>query len=531
VVGSPLTRPLTLASLSPWRTRIAVSMGGKPRLGAMADLRREPSPIELPPDEFRRLGHELVDEIADFLESLPQRPVTTGESPADIRAVLVDSALPEQGAPPEQLLREARSLLFEHSLLNGHPRFWGYVIGAPAPIGALADLLAAAVNPNVGGFQLSPMATEIEAQTIRWIADLVGYPTDCGGLLVSGGNMANFIGFVAARTACAGHPIQEQGTGRAPLRVYVSAETHTWIQKAADLFGLGTESVRWIPTDSAQRMDLGALQERIAGDRAAGDVPLLVVGAAGTVSTGAVDPLDAMADLCRDEGIWFHVDGAYGAFAAALPDAPGELRALARADSLALDPHKWLYLPAEAGCALVRDRQKLRDAFSYRPVYYHLAHQREDEDEQPLNYFELGPQNSRGFRALKVWLALRQAGRLGYVRMIGEDCALARELYRLVDGEPELEAGTTNLSITTFRYVPSGAEGNDEYLNDLNAELLTRLEAGGEAYVSNAVIDGRFYLRACIVNFRTMVDDIRALPRIVRRIGQQVDRELTAARR
>jgi aromatic-L-amino-acid/L-tryptophan decarboxylase len=496
----------------------------------MGDLRRDPGPIDLPPEEFRRLGHDLVDQIADFMDSLPRRPVTTGESPAEIRAVLGDAALPEHSTPPGELLREARSLLFEHSLFSGHPRFWGYIVGAPAPIGALADLLAASVNPNVGGFQLSPMATEIEAQTVRWIAELVGFPTECGGLLVTGGNMANFIGFVAARTAGAGHPIRKQGAGQAPLRVYASAETHTWIQKAADLFGLGTESIRWIPTDREQRIDIAALEERIRADRAAGDIPLLVVGAAGTVSTGAIDPLDAIADLCEEEGIWFHVDGAYGAFAAALPDAPTQLRALARADSLALDPHKWLYQPVEAGCALVRDREKLRHAFSYRPVYYHLAHTHQEEEDEPINYFELGPQNSRGFRALKVWLALRQVGRAGYVRMISEDCALARELHRLVEAEPELEAGTTSLSITTFRYVPEGVAAG-EYLNDLNAELLTRLEAGGEAYLSNAVIDGRFYLRACIVNFRTTIDDIRALPGIVARIGREVDRDLATARR
>ncbi len=496
----------------------------------MADLRREPAPIELAPGEFRQLGHVLVDEIADFLDSLPRRPVTTGESPAEIRAFLGNAPLPEHGAPPDELLREAASLLFEHSLFSGHPRFWGYIVGAPAPIGALADLLAASVNPNVGGFQLSPIATEIEAQTVRWIAELVGFPTDCGGLLVTGGNMANFIGFVAARTARAGHPIREQGAGHAPLRVYASAETHTWIEKATDLFGLGTESLRWIPTDREQRIDIRALQERIRADRAAGDIPLLVVGAAGTVSTGAIDPLDALADLCRDEDIWFHVDGAYGAFAAALPDAPAELRALARADSLALDPHKWLYQPVEAGCALVRDPEKLRGAFSYRPVYYHLARAPEEDEDAPINYFELGPQNSRGFRALKVWLALRQVGRAGYVRMISEDCALARELYRLVEAEPDLEAGTTSLSITTFRYVPAGTT-DDEYLNELNAELLTRLEAGGEAYLSNAIVDGRFYLRACIVNFRTTAEDIRALPGIVVRIGREAHRDLAPARR
>jgi aromatic-L-amino-acid decarboxylase len=437
--------------------------------------------------------------------------------------VLGDRTLPEQGAPPEQLLRDACALLFEHSLLSGHPRFWGYVVGAPAPIGALADLLAAAVNPNVGGFVLAPMATEIEAQTVRWIAELVGFPTDCGGLLVSGGNMANFVGFLAARGAGAGRPIREQGIGSPPLRVYASSETHTWIQKAADLFGLGTESIRWIAIDHEQRMDVAALRAQIAADRKAGDVPLVVVGAAGTVSTGAIDPLDELAAICREEGLWFHVDGAYGAFAAALPEAPPALTALREADSIALDPHKWLYLPVEAGCVLVRDRQRLVDAFGYRPVYYHLARDQEDE---PINYFELGPQNSRGFRALKVWLALRQAGREGYVRMIAEDCALARELYRVVEAEPDLEPGTTSLSITTFRYVPENVAGDDAYLNDLNAELLTRLESGGEAFVSNAVVDGLFYLRACIVNFRTTVDDIRALPGIVRRVGSDLHAEL-----
>jgi glutamate/tyrosine decarboxylase-like PLP-dependent enzyme len=492
----------------------------------MGGLRDRPGQIELDPDEFRALAHTLVDDVADFLESLPSRRVARGESPREIRALLGQRPLPEAGEEPAELLREAAELLFEHSLLNGHPRFWGYIIGAPAPIGALADLLAAAVNPNVGGFVLAPVATEIEAQTVRWIAELVGFPTDCGGLLVSGGNMANFIGFLAARRARAGWNIREQGAGPQRLRAYVSHETHTWIQKAADLFGLGTDSIRWIRTDARLRMDASALREQIASDRDEGDLPFLVVGAGGTVSTGAVDPLPELAALCREEGLWFHVDGAYGAFAASVHEAPPELRGIAEADSVALDPHKWLYAPAEAGCALVREGQALLDAFSYRPPYYHLAREQEDE---PLNYFEYGPQNSRGFRALKVWLALRQVGREGYAEMIGDDIRLARELYRLVDDEPELEAGTTSLSITTFRYVPAGTAGDDEYLDRLNAELLSRLEAGGEAFLSNAVVDGRFYLRACIVNFRTTLADIRALPAIVRRIGEQSHAELRAS--
>lgn len=483
--------------------------------------------MDLSGAEFRRLGHALVDELAGFLDSLPGRPVARGEGPSAVRAALGDRALPHRGEAPDAVLREAADLLLEHSLLSGHPRFWGYVVGAPAPLGALADLLAAVVNPNVGGFVLSPMATEIEAQTVRWIAELVGYPAECGGLLVSGGNVANFVGFLAARRASADWDVRAEGVGERPLRVYASSETHTWMHKAADLFGLGTNAVRWIGTDRELRMDTGALHAQIAADREAGDLPLLVVGAAGTVSTGAVDPLDEIADVCRKEGIWFHVDGAYGAFAAALPDGPPALRALAEADSLALDPHKWLYVPLEAGCALVRDRQALLDAFSYRPPYYHLAREQEDE---PLNFFEYGLQNSRGFRALKVWLALRHAGRAGYVDMIGEDVELARELHRLAEAEPELEAGTTSLSITTFRYVPEDAAGDDEYLNDLNAELLSRLEAGGAAFVSNAIIAERFFLRACIVNFRTTADDVRALPEVVKDIGAEVHAELRPRR-
>jgi aromatic-L-amino-acid decarboxylase len=488
-------------------------------------LRDRPGEIELAPEEFRRLGHELVDELSAFLQSLPGRPVTSGESPRQVRDGLGDAPLPERGAPAEELLREAVRLLFRHSLLSGHPRFWGYIVGAPAPIGALADLLAATLNPNVGGWVLAPMATEIEAQTVRWLAELVGFPSDCGGLLVSGGNMANFVGFLAARRAGADWNVREEGTGRRRLRVYGSRETHTWIEKAADLFGLGTGAIRWIATDSRQRMDVAELRRQIAADRSAGDLPLLVVGAAGTVSTGAVDPLDEIARVCRSEGMWFHVDGAYGAVAAAVPDAPPELKALSEADSVALDPHKWLYAPVEAGCALVRSRDALLDAFSYRPSYYHLAREQEDE---PINYFEYGPQNSRGFRALKVWLALRQVGREGYVRMIGDDIRLARELHAVVRAEPQLQPGTTSLSITTFRYVPEDAAGDDEYLNELNAELLTRLEGGGEAFVSNAVVEGRFYLRACIVNFRTTVEDVRALPAIVSRLGAEAHAELRA---
>jgi glutamate/tyrosine decarboxylase-like PLP-dependent enzyme len=256
-----------------------------------------------------------------------------------------------------------------------------------------------------------------------------------------------------------------------------------------------------------------------------GLTPLLVVGSAGTVSTGAVDPLSEIAAICREYGAWFHVDGAYGALAAAA--VPAQFEGLQEADSVAVDPHKWLYSPLEAGCSLIRHPDALRKTFSYHPPYYAF-------DKDVLNYFDLGPQNSRGFRALKVWLALRQVGRSGYVQMIGDDIRLAQALYLKLAGYPELERLSQGLSITTFRYFPaelrsrSNSDSLEKYLNRLNEQLLNRLEKSGEAFLSKAMLGNQFALRLCIVNFRTSLEDIEILPEIVVRLGRQVDHELRA---
>ncbi len=357
------------------------------------------APIEIKADDFRSLGHQLVDRLADFMQSLPQRPLTSGESPPEIRALLDASRrLPDLGTDPAKLIESTANLLIDHSLFNSHPRFWGYITASAAPIGILGDFLASAVNQNTGAWSLSPMASEIEAQTVRWIAELIGFPTNCAGLLVSGGNMANMVCFWSARQAKAGWDARTEGLmgGNARrLRVYCSKETHTWVQKAADLSGMGTDSVRWIPTDDQLRMNPSILQEQIRADLEAGDRPFLVVGTAGSVSTGAVDPLPEIAEICRAHDLWFHVDGAYGGLAAMLPEASSDLRGLSEADSIAVDPHKWLYAPLEAGCALVRDEARLREAFAYHPPYYHFG-------VEAINYVDYGPQNSRGFRALKV---------------------------------------------------------------------------------------------------------------------------------
>jgi aromatic-L-amino-acid decarboxylase len=489
------------------------------------------APLEMSPEELRRLGHRLVDLVAEWLASMPRGPVTRASTPRAMRAVIGERPLPADGAPAGPLLEEAARLLFEHSLFNGHPRFWGYITSSAAPIGALADFLASAVNPNVGGWQLSPLASEIEAQTVRWLGELIGFPAG-GGLLVSGGNMANLVAFFAARRARTPWDLRSEGlAGHAErLVLYASTETHTWIQKAADLSGLGTNAIHWIEVDDQQRLKVADLERRLKDDRAGGLHPFLVVGAAGTVSTGAIDPLPAIADLAAREKLWFHVDGAYGAPVAALEEAPADLRGLARADSIALDPHKWLYSPIEAGCTLVREPQRLVDAFSFHPTYYHFGDAR-DEDPQ-TNYYELGPQNSRGFRALKVWLGLQQAGRAGHIKMIRDDIALAGALQRACAARPDLETVTCNLSIATFRYVPPDLKGRaeaQEYLDSLNEELLTHLKDGGEAFVSNAIVGGRFVLRACIVNFRTTLADVEALPAIVARLGREADQSLRPA--
>lgn len=481
------------------------------------------TPIEISQEEFRKIGYELIDRISEFNDSMSERPVTSGESPTELQELLGKQSLPEDGMEAETILKKATELLINHSLFNGHPKFLGYITSSATPIGALADLLAATVNPNVGGQLLSPIATEIEKQTVQWLAEFIGYPTNSGGILVSGGNMANFTAFLAARTAKAPNDIKEKGMSglSQKLMVYCSKTTHTWIDKASILFGLGSDAVRWIPADDNNRMNIELLNETIKNDLKNNYLPIMVVGTAGDVSTGSVDDLEGISKICKAYGLWFHVDGAYGVPAAVVPEHKGLFKGLDQADSIALDPHKWLYSPLEAGCTLVKDPQHLLDSFSSNPEYYNI-HQFDHE----TNYFEYGLQNSRGFRALKVWLALQQVGRNGYVQMISEDIDLSRLLFELAEEHTELEAVSNNLSITVLRYIPVGKILDQVYLNKLNEAILNRLQQGGEVFVSNAIVNENYCLRGCIVNFRTSEKDIREIVDIVVRVGRTTHAEL-----
>jgi len=508
--------------------------------------------LNMKSEDFRLAGHRLIDRIAEFMDKLPNYSVTSAENPSTIRSLLKNQSIPMEGQQVQGILDDSMDLLFNHSLFNGHPKFWGYITSSAAPIGALADLLAASVNPNVGAFTLSPMATEIERQTVSWLAELIGYHQDCGGLCVSGGNMANFLGFLTARANKLKANIRKEGLVEIQVRdveqdqtktqqdagikdekrrytVYCAQGTHTWIHKATDLFGHGTDSIRWINISSSNQMDTEHLKEQLTLDLRFGHQPFMVVGNAGSVGTGVVDQLDEIATICKSFDLWFHVDGAYGAPAAALPELAELFKGLDRADSIALDPHKWLYSPLEAGCILVKNSNHLHETFNYNPEYYNFGG---DGQENPVNFHEYGMQNSRGFRALKVWMSLKQVGKLGIANMIRKDILLAKELFQLIEKTSRLKAISHNLSITTFRFIPDNLprDSKEEYLNLLNETLLNRLQSGGEVFLSNAVIDGKYCLRVCIVNFRTTYSDLQDLVKIVLLEGEKVHKELQSVK-
>lgn len=480
--------------------------------------RKRNASVEMHGAEFKQAGYRLIDQIADFIDNIGQRPVTVNLSSTALLEIIGHHPLPESGKTAAEIVHRATEILFNYSLLNGHPRFLGYITSSAAPIGALADLLAAAVNPNVGAHVLSPVATAIENQVVKWLGAFIGLPACFDGILVSGGNMANFTAFFAAINAKI--PESKKGgvaaAANKPL-VYCSKTTHTWIEKAASLSGMGANSIRWIPADSANRMDITRLEETIQEDKKNNLWPIMVIGTAGDVSTGAVDDLKSIAAICNQYECWFHIDGAYGIPAAVLPEQRSLFEGMTEADSVALDPHKWLYAPLEAGCTLVKDPNHLIQAYSSHPVYYNFNN---DDQPEARNFYEYGFQNSRGFRALKVWMVLQQAGRQGYMEMIATDIRLAGLLFRLASQHAELQAISHNLSITTLRYCPPGyPEGN---LNKLNELLLNDLQRNGEVFLSNAVINDKYCLRACIVNFRTSESDIEDIVEIIVRNGRKV---------
>jgi aromatic-L-amino-acid decarboxylase len=482
-------------------------------------------------DRARTLGGHALDLWMELLQRLPSLPVARKWKELDV-AKSLGLAVPEKPASMDAIKRHLREVVFDYSMYPGHPRFMAFITGAGTIPGAVADLVAAAINQNVGGYRLAPAATEIEQFLGRWFGEQFGLPKGCGGIMASGGAMANFIALKAMRDAKCGFRVREQGVAAGPpLAIYASSEVHDVVTRGADMLGLGSECVRKIPVDSQFRMRPEALVDRLHHDLQTNVRPIGVVGTAGTVSTGAIDPLDAIADVCKQHELWFHVDGAYGALAVLADDLRPQFEGLERADSIAFDPHKWLYVPHSAGFVVLRELQKLEAAFGLHPSYVKEDKQRTGHG---VDQHVLGPQFSRGFSAFKVWLSLLAHGKEAYGKRISHDAALARYMAARAAEHPDLEVmAPVPLSICCFRYVPRDGvpEGGkrEPYLDRLNERLMTELQLDGRAYCSNAVVNDRFVLRACIVNFRTEAADVDALLDVARELGARLHRELASA--
>ncbi|GAB4565969.1 MAG: aminotransferase class I/II-fold pyridoxal phosphate-dependent enzyme [Haliangiales bacterium] len=495
------------------------------------------APASLDAEQFRALGHRLVDRISDYFADSVDRAVDPPVANDTLSELLPQAALPDRGSEPDRLLDRAAQLLCEHTLQTAHPRHLAYIVGSASRLGVLADFLAAAVNTPVQSYPPFAMGVALEHQTIGWMAELLGYPAGCAGLFVSGGSMANFLGITAGVRARASWDVRAHGLTHpdaAKVRVYLTSEAHISVIRAVEICGLGVNAIHWIATDDQGRMDADELRSAIDSDRAAGLTPLLVAASAGTTSTGSVDPLRTIAALCREHKLWFHVDGAYGACAVISELAPDQLAGIRDADSLVIDPHKWMYLPMEVGCVLTRDRHALYEAFRRSADYYAWTPQYFPDGAEALPYRDQGMQTSRYLRALKVWLCLQHVGREGYQRMLTDDIALARRLYDQAAAAPTLEAVTHSLSVTTFRCRPSDLDpekpADREYLDQINREVLVRLKASGQVYLSPTVVHGAFVLRICVVNYNTTRADIDALVELVIRLGQEVDAELRPSR-
>ena len=497
----------------------------------MNDDRRDrvPSPVTdlaWDADRARAFGREVVELWGELLERLPSLPVGGREMAADVR-MAVTRNIPGEPLPMHELMASLRTLAFDHATYTGHPGFMAYVSGAGTVPGAAADLLAAALNQNVGGWRLSPGATEIELHLGRWFAGRLGLPEGAGGYVTSGGAMAAFVALKAARDGRCGWSIRELGTRAGPpLTIYASSQAHDVNARAVDMLGMGRDAIRTIPCDANLRMRTSAVRSAIARDIRTGHKPIAVVASAGTVSTGAIDPLDEIADVCAEHGLWMHVDGAYGGVAALTSTLRPLFRGIERADSVALDPHKWLYTPHSGGVIVVRDMQSLAHAFAIEPSYVH-----EDKEltGRGVDMYTLGPQFSRGFHALKIWVSLLAHGWHAYERRIAHDVALARYLHERAASHPDLEAigSAPLLSIACFRYVPRELRGDataEPYLDSLNERLMSELQLDGRVFPSNAILDGRFVLRACIVNFRTEAADIEALIEKTVELGELLHR-------
>jgi glutamate/tyrosine decarboxylase-like PLP-dependent enzyme len=495
--------------------------------------------LEISETELRELSSAVTKLVTEYFAEVSTLPVFP-ETAADKTSAQIGNALPLAGQPLAQLLDDCR-VVIENSRHNGHPRFFGYVASPATPPGAFADLIASALNANVTSWRSGPAATEIERTVVGWLGRMIGYSDNAHGLLTSGGSMANLTALLIAHRTHAGADVSSNGLWNraAPMTIYASDQIHMSIPKAADILGLGRAQVRLVASDDRFRMNVDSLKQTIAADKENGLQPFCVVASAGTVNTGAVDPLAEIAEIAKEFGLWFHIDGAYGVLAALDETKRPLFRGLDQADSVSLDPHKWLYVPIDSGCLLFHDEARARAAFSFDGADYIKVH--EQNADEAFAFWNYGPELSRRFRALKIWLTLRYYGVERVAAAISEDCALANYLGEQVRAAPDFELlAPPELSICCFRYVPTALQAKlgtpenaapdqvelNTELDELNTKIMNVVQRGGRAYLSSATIDGKFALRACITNFRTTRADIDETLEIIRDAARSPGGEL-----
>lgn len=466
--------------------------------------------------QMRELAHSMVDDAFSWLESIERRPVWHPMPEHVVRHF--DSPAPHEPSEPGEVYDDFRKNILPYPMGNPHPRFWAWYMGNGTIMGALAEFLAAMMNPNLGG--ANHVANYVEAQVVHWLRDMVGFPEGASGLLTSGGSMANFTALTVARNTHGDLDVRHKGVAAAPgpMVAYASGEVHSCMQKAVETLGLGSEGLQLVQTNDDYSIDVDALARKIADDRAAGKIPFCVIASAGTINTGAVDDMEAIADLCEREKVWFHVDGAIGAVAVLAESVRNRLRGMERADSVALDLHKWMHIPFEAGAVIVRDESAHKDTFCLTPEY--LQHDEEGGGlaSGKLWFSEYGLQLTRQFRALKVWMSVKEHGLDRFGRMIDRNVAQAKYLGELIEDEKPLElVAPISLDIVCFRYNPGDMD--TDTLNALNKAILIELQESGIAAPSYTTLGGKYCLRVAIANHRSRYADFDILVREVLRIG------------